>query len=291
MAIDDELKSLISLFEDDDSFVIEGVNRALLLRGPAVLDDLNSIYHATSSPDKKGLIMERIQFLKIEYTMVELDKMLSVEFPDLERGIFLLTKLIHPDIEELEFQNTICSVIKDMLTELSPDRTALENIQIFNHIFYERVGFRCEESLYPNEESILLPKIVEKRVGTPVCISLLYFLFGRYVGLEIYPICFYGGFIPAYIERDIVLFYIDISRGGELFSESKLRSFLEQYGIDFDNTTFEVKDDRALLQIYTEVLHFYYKNKNNDITIILDRVLKLFGGRRLLQTPEGEEDC
>ena len=101
--------------------------------------------------------------------------------------------------------------------------------------------------------------------------------------------CFPGGFVPAYIENDKILFYMDIFRDGEIFSESKLKYYLENQGVDLDTSAFEVRDDRTLLQVYLEVLHFMYAQKEDEYFIsLLDRALKLFGDERVLESGEGD---
>jgi hypothetical protein len=101
--------------------------------------------------------------------------------------------------------------------------------------------------------------------------------------------CFPGGFVPAYIENDKILFYMDIFRDGEIFSESKLKYYLENQGVDLDTSAFEVRDDRTLLQVYLEVLHFMYTQKEDEYFIsLLDRALKLFGDERVLESGEGD---
>ena len=101
--------------------------------------------------------------------------------------------------------------------------------------------------------------------------------------------CFPGGFVPAYIENDKILFYMDIFRDGEIFSESKLKYYLENQGVDLDTSAIEVRDDRTLLQVYLEVLHFMYTQKEDDYFIsLLDRALNLFGDERVLESGEGD---
>jgi hypothetical protein len=120
-------------------------------------------------------------------------------------------------------------------------------------------------------------------------ISLVYFLLARCVGLEVYPMCFPGGFVPSYVENNKILFYMDIFRDGEIFSESRLKYYLENQGVDIDTSAFEVRDDRTLILVYLEMLHFMYTQKEDEYTIaILDRALKLFGDERVLETGEGD---
>lgn len=291
MNLDTELKSLVYLFDDTDDFVVEGVNKRLLDMGPSVLEKLQEYSLHIENTQIKGCVKEKLQYLSTEFILKELEKMIDDEFPDLGRGIYLISKLVTPDLIELSYQNSLCSLIKDMLTEISSAKTAIENIQIFNHIFFERLRFRCEDPHISKEEEALLPLVMERKSGVPISISLVYFLLARTVGLEVYPMCFSGGFVPAYVERSTILFYIDIFRGGEIFSETKLKYYLENQGVDIDTSVFEVRDDRSLLLMYTEVLSYLYQYLEKDYqTNLLNRLLQLFGDDRLLNARGLDED-
>ena len=289
MSIDTELKSIVTLLDDTDDFVIKAINKRMLGRGASVLSDLEELYNREKSYKTKGLIADKIQFLSNEFVLEEFENMLVREYPDLERGIYLISKLIVPDIDEIYFKDLIGVLIRDLVEEINDSKTALEKMQIFNHIFYHRLLFKCGDYPVTRESTTVLTSVLSSRHGIPLSISLVYFLLARCVGLEVYPMCFPGGFVPSYVENDKILFYMDIFREGEIFSESRLKYYLENQGVDIDTSAFEVRDDRTLLLVYLEVLHFMYTQKGDEyIVSVLDRALKFFGDERVLENGEGD---
>lgn len=289
MSIDTELKSIVTLLDDTDDFVIKAINKRMLGRGASVLSDLEELYNREKSYKTKGLIADKIQFLSNEFVLEEFENMLVWEYPDLERGIYLISKLIVPDIDEIYFKDLIGVLIRDLVEEINDSKTALEKMQIFNHIFYHRLLFKCGDYPVTRESTTVLTSVLSSRHGIPLSISLVYFLLARCVGLEVYPMCFPGGFVPSYVENDKILFYMDIFREGEIFSESRLKYYLENQGVDIDTSAFEVRDDRTLLLVYLEVLHFMYTQKGDEyIVSVLDRALRLFGDERVLESGEGD---
>ena len=289
MSIDTELKSIVTLLDDTDDFVVDAINKRMLGRGTSVLTDLEELYNREKSYRTKGLIADKIQFLSNEFVLEEFEGMLMREYPDLERGIYLISKLIVPDIDEIYFKDLIGILIKDLVEEINEKKTALEKMQIFNHIFYHRLLFKCGDYPVTRESTTILTSVLSSRHGIPLSISLVYFLLARCVGLEVYPMCFPGGFVPSYVENNKILFYMDIFREGEIFSESRLKYYLENQGVDIDTSAFEVRDDRTLILVYLEMLHFMYTQKEDEYTVaILDRALRLFGDERVLETGEGD---
>ena len=289
MSVDTELKSIVTLLDDTDDFVVEAINKRMLGRGVSVLTDLEVLYNKEKSYRTKGLIADKIQYLSNEFVLDELGRMVNHEYPDLERGIYLISKLIVTDIDEIYFKDLLGILIRDLVTEISEEKTALEKMQIFNHIFYHRLLFKCGDYPITRESTTVLTSVLSSRHGVPLSISLTYFLLARCVGLEVYPMCFPGGFVPAYIEKDKILFYMDIFRDGEIFSESRLKYYLENQGVDIDTSAFEVRDDRTLLLVYLEVLHFMYTQKEDEyFTELIGRALSLFGDDRILDNGEGD---
>lgn len=289
MSIDTELKSIVTLLDDTDDFVVKAINKRMLGRGASVLSDLEELYNREKSYKTKGLIADKIQFLSNEFVLEEFENMLLRDYPDLERGIYLISKLIVPDIDEIYFKDLIGVLIRDLVEEINDRKTALEKMQIFNHIFYHRLLFKCGDYPVTRESTTVLTSVLSSRHGIPLSISLVYFLLARCVGLEVYPMCFPGGFVPSYVENDKILFYMDIFRDGEIFSESRLKYYLENQGVDIDTSAFEVRDDRTLLLVYLEVLHFMYTQKEDEYLVsVLDRALRLFGDERVLESGEGD---
>ena len=289
MSIDTELKSIVTLLDDTDDFVIKAINKRMLGRGASVLSDLEEMYNREKSYKTKGLIADKIQFLSNEFVLEEFENMLVREYPDLERGIYLISKLIVPDIDEIYFKDLIGVLIRDLVEEINDSKTALEKMEMFNHLVYHRLRVQCGDYAVTRESTTVLTSVLSSRHGIPLSISLVYFLLARCVGLEVYPMCFPGGFVPSYVENDKILFYMDIFREGEIFSESRLKYYLENQGVDIDTSAFEVRDDRTLLLVYLEVLHFMYTQKGDEyIVSVLDRALRLFGDERVLESGEGD---
>lgn len=290
MGVDTELKSLVALFDDTDEIVVSAVNERILGRGISVLDDLSAIYEKEPSSARKGYIAERIKYLSQEFVLNELDSLAQEDFPDLKRGFYLISKLVTPDLDEDYFDDLAVILIDELQKEITDEKTAPEKIKIFNHIFYHRLLFKFRDYPVTRESTNLISTVLSSRHGSPFAISLVYFMLARCVGVDIYPLCFEGGFVPAYVENEKVLFFVDMFKEGEIFSEKKLQMFLEAQGIGIDGNTFEVREDRVLMVIYLEGLSYMYSMKGDvQMTDLTGRALDLFGSERFLERGEEEE--
>ncbi|MFA7116700.1 MAG: transglutaminase family protein [Bacteroidales bacterium] len=291
MSVDNELLSLVKLFDDTDQYVISAVNERMLNRGESVIDDLGTIFYKAKSDEEKDYIAEKISFLSTEFTLNDLAEEISNDYSDLKRGLFLITKLILVDLEEYSFDKKVYLLLTDMHKELRDSMTAMEKVGIFNHIFYERLGFISKDYPLDDVHAVNIFHTLNTKKGTQIAMSLVYYLLARNCGLDIYPICFQGGFAPAYVENGNILFYIDVIKDGDIFSKEKLLQFFQSQDLKIDEDSMEIRDDKVLMTIYLETLLFAYTQSGEDeITRVnLERALDLMGEERFLSREDDDE--
>ncbi|MCK9625501.1 MAG: transglutaminase-like domain-containing protein [Bacteroidales bacterium] len=291
MKTDPELKYLVTLFDDPDEVVTESVNKRILGKGESVLCDLDVILKKENEPHTRNTIFSKMSFFNTEFKLSQLEEYVLREDVSLYEGGYLISSLLSLELTREDFGKRLLPLSVEFMSELSEDKTAIENVKIFNHIFYKRLKFKSCDPFIKMEENALLFKALETKSANPIALSLIYFILAQEEGLPIYPLCFPGGFVPVYVENDKELFYINIFRDGEIFLEDRLKNFMTDQGLEYDRDNFEVRDETVLLVIYLESLYFYYSSKeNNKMVSILERALDCFGEERFLSVDEEEQD-
>src|SRR5574344_181564 len=147
MSVDSELRSLIDLFDDTDEAVVTAVNERMFSRGVSVINDLTHQYNIEKSPLVKEYIADRIRFLSNEFVLKSLEKLVDSPYIDLERGLFLISKLLNTDLDEIYYEDVLSILLEDIKKEINDRMTAMEKVEVFNHIFYKRLLFKCRD--YP----------------------------------------------------------------------------------------------------------------------------------------------
>ena len=282
MKNDPELKSLIALFDDPDRVVREAVVKRLLERGEEAVDALKEIsYSSPETVDRNSLI---INFLSQEIVLKRFEKYLSGADPLLTEGVFLVTKIVKPSAEESVMLSYVESRAEEITVEISESKTAVENIEIFNYIFFRRLGFDSTDNEISKEDSTLLDHVLKSRRGNPISVSVVYFILARRTGLPLYPLCFPGGFVPAYKDMDgRVLFYMNIFKHGEIFLEDRLKQYFEGISFEFNRDKLVLEGDRALVSIYAELIGYLYNTTEQEEGLVrVKRVLDMLGEGRYL---------
>lgn len=289
--MDIDLKQIIPLLDDPDEVIENTINKILYDRGESVIEELYDLFSAEKENKKiKRAILEKIEFLNREFTLEALRDYAFADDPDLKFGIYLICKLFDARLTVINFNTSLFSMAKEIGREISEDLTPLKKVTIFNHIFYQKLKFKCCDTLMSNEKSAHLLNVLESRSGNPIAISTIYFLLARCIGLSVSPLCFPSGFIPVYVDNEgKIAFFIDIFKEGNVFSEEKLQQFFNAHGMEYNPSLFQIRKDKTLLVMYLESLIFLYGSKNNhDMMDLSTRALMIFGNERFLLN-EGDE--
>lgn len=283
MKIDAELSSIISLMDDPDSTVREAVIDRLADRGEESLQILDR-FIVDNLPDDYEMQKEVINQARDRLVFERLSRFLKSRDHTLSDGLMLVSKSLNPEMDEQLFYSQISEMSEEIIQELSDDKTDLENMGIFNYFFFTRLGFVYSDFLIEKEEGTLLEQILVTKKGNPVAISIMYFLLARAVGMEIYPLCFPGGFVPVLTgEGGRIVFYLNIFKGGAVFTKESLAGFFKEIGVEYSPDDVRVEDDLALVVIYAELLGYLYRSDEKSVKYKrIERVLSLMGGRRFL---------
>lgn len=283
MKIDAELFSIISLMDDPDTTVREAVIDRLADRGEESLQILDR-FIVDNLPGDFEKQKEVINQVRDRLVLERLSRFLKSRDHTLYDGLMLVSKSINPEMDEHLFFSQISEMSEEIIQELSDDKTDLENMGIFNYFFFRRLGFVYSDFLIEKEEGTLLEHILTTKKGNPVAISIMYFLLARAVGMEIYPLCFPGGFVPVLTgEEGRIVFYLNIFKGGAVFTKESLADFFKEVGVDYSPDDVRVEDDLALVVIYAELLGYLYRSDEKSVKYKrIERVLSLMGGRRFL---------
>ena len=131
--------------------------------------------------------------------------------------------------------------------------------------------------------------VLKSRGGNPFALAFIYLMICQIAGLPVELLCFPGGFVPAYVEGGKILFYINLYRGGELFPQDRLDTFMKATGLQIDKSAFRRRDESAMLTLYLEsLLYIHAGRKNEKMSTLLDRALSILGPERYLTIDEPE---
>lgn len=102
-----------------------------------------------------------------------------------------------------------------------------EGIARLNVLLFEEMGLRGDQDSYDDPQNSWLDRVVERRLGLPITLSVLMIEVGRRAGVAIDGIGFPGHFLVSPRDPDAT-FYVDPFRGGDILKPEVLEERLER---------------------------------------------------------------
>ncbi len=268
------LVSLLTLLDDSDQSVKVAAWDKLLELGDTAAEEMEQLLPELSANFDKGYLDSLLLELKLEIVLRRLKNYLDNPDPLLLDGLLLVSNALDLNLDKVKYLTIVQDIADEILLEISDNRTAIENMEIFNYIFFRRIGFKHEDDTVTIKENALITKVLESKKGNIFTIPICYFILARQSGLPVYPVIAGKSFTPAYLNSDDKpIFYINIYKNGIIFS----RELTEP-----ENPS-RVGVDKALVSIYADHLNYLFKSINDkESSDIMERVLECFGNLRYI---------
>jgi regulator of sirC expression with transglutaminase-like and TPR domain len=158
----------------------------------------------------------------------------AVDLPDdeidLGRAALAIAQEEYPTLDiqtYLERLNQLAAVVRDRSAgENSPYRL----IASLNYVLFTQEGYRGNRDDYYDSRNSFLNEVIERRIGIPIALSVLYMEVARRAGLRLHGVGFPGHFLIKYTgeEGEIV---VDPFDKGEVRTTEELQEMLDRlYG-------------------------------------------------------------
>ena len=100
-------------------------------------------------------------------------------------------------------------------------------IAALNHLLFVEQGLKGDETTYDDPQNSLIDRVLDRRRGLPILLSLVYVEVGRRIGMKVAGVGFPGHFVvrPTAVDPP---FFIDPFNGGRVLREPDMRSLLKR---------------------------------------------------------------
>lgn len=282
---DNEVKALISLLDDSDKEVYIHIEERLVSLGRDVIPLLEDAWsHAFDA-----LLQHRIEHIvhKIQFdTLLEDIKLwIHTGDHDLLAGAILVAKYQYPDLDRDKLEQQVAAIKKEIWLELNENLTALEIVNIFNHIFFTVHNFSGNTANYHAPQNSFVNIVIESKKGNPLALSIVYMSIAQSLGLPIYGVNLPEHFVLAYLGNDDndmvdmsrVLFYINAFSKGSVFGKSDIDQFIKRLNLDPQSSYYLPCSNRDMILRMIRNLSFsYQKLGDTDKVDELAQMIALF---------------
>jgi regulator of sirC expression with transglutaminase-like and TPR domain len=148
-------------------------------------------------------------------------------------SVAALAQLVDHDSRPDEVVRTVRDWGQRLCGRIAPDASVLNRLRMLNFFFFQELGFHGERSSGDWADAGCLHRVIERRAGIAVSLSILYMEIGRAIGLKLMAVEFPGSLLVKLVCTGRVL-VIDVSDRGATLSLQQLQSRLAAAGSDAD---------------------------------------------------------
>jgi regulator of sirC expression with transglutaminase-like and TPR domain len=148
----------------------------------------------------------------------------------LARGALLIAKEEYPDLDVEHYLDHMAALGRAAERALREGANTVERVQLLSDFLFVQTGFEGNREQYGDPRNSFLNQVLERRLGIPITLSVVYLEVGRRAGLNLYGVSFPSHFlVKAVDERGELI--IDPFNGGTILGLDELRARLKQiYG-------------------------------------------------------------
>jgi regulator of sirC expression with transglutaminase-like and TPR domain len=253
---DSALKALVSLLDDDSHKVARVVRERILAAGH---DAKPYLAVAVESPEEP--MRSRARLLLDEIEMDEAEREIEafakgpIDAAGLEVGAFLVSRIGYPELDRDHYVRLLDEMAATLREQLKGKTKGQEILRTFADTLFHELRFSGNSLDYYDADNSYLNRVLDRRTGIPITLSLVYLFLARRVGLKMEGVGFPGHFVVRFSCSDEEHF-VDAFNYGRVLSRSDCARFLIAAGFEPRPEQFVPSPPREILcRMLRNLLH------------------------------------
>jgi regulator of sirC expression with transglutaminase-like and TPR domain len=182
----------------------------------------------------------------------------------------------YPDLRIEEYLARIALASDSLRRRLAADASKTHTLAMLNHLMFDELGYAGAAADYYDPRNSCLNEVMERRIGIPITLSILYMAIGRRLGLQLAGVAFPGHFlVRCALDGGIVV--LDAFARGASLSEHDLRARLAAQALSPDGLSahLHAASNRAILsRLLRNLLAIYVRERRPELAVrIVDLAL------------------
>lgn len=282
-----ELDFLAKLLDDEDENIYSNVRERFISHGKNTADFLRKFLN-----DENFLIKKRaneiLSVVNYDYTEKELVRIINSESRNfLEDAMLLIASTGYPAIDRNEYSKKLDEMASELNAAIAsglnanPGLSGRDKLSIINKYFFEEQGFKGNTENYYDADNSYLNRVIERKTGIQISLSVLYMLIARRLNLPVYGINLPGHFILKYSDSTEE-FFIDPYNGGVIISMKEAAEFAGKAGLkagEFENIQYlkNAGEKEIILRVMRNLDEVFRKENDSAKSTQIEMLMKKFG--------------
>ncbi len=272
-----QIRSLIRLLSDDDDKIVRTIGAKLVEIGEPAVPYLQEI--ELEQPEMARRIegiLDEIRGVRLETELRSLVAQGGDEL-DLEQGVFLLARYAYPSLDAAPYIRQLDAIAAELRDRMGNRVSGEETVKTVGRYLFAELGYRGNTKDYYEPDNSFLNRVLERRTGIPISLSVLYLLVGQRLHLPLFGVGMPGHFLVKY-ESDKYKIFVDCFNAGALLTQKDCIRFLTQAGYGFEDKFLDRSAPRAILiRTIKNLIAIYQKLDESVKEQRLMRFLEILG--------------
>ncbi len=164
----------------------------------------------------------------------EFARLVAREPIPLARGALLVAREEYPDLDVDKYLDKMTALAQQAEPLVRSGANTVERVQLLASFLFDEQGFAGDREEYSDPRNSFLNQVLDRRLGIPITLSVIYLEIGRRLGLNLYGVSFPAHFlVKAVDERGELI--IDPFNAGAILDLAEIRARLAQvYGLQVE---------------------------------------------------------
>lgn len=264
---DSQLLALISLLDDRDESIVTRCRARLVEEGERARQALEEVISQRRMVDRESSLtpfvttLRRIRAESCDRAVIEYATRGGADL-DLETGALLIARTHDPDLDTsvvTKQLDRLAKAVDDLLLVRTDERvaTALRSVLAESH------GLSGNQANYHDPQNSFVDRVLERKLGIPISLSVVYLLVCRRLELEVEGIGMPGHFLLS-IGRTGDSFLDPFHRARSL-TRAECLAYLERAGYGRDQSLLAPTPNRFIVaRMLVNLLNVYRRRKDSD---------------------------
>jgi regulator of sirC expression with transglutaminase-like and TPR domain len=223
-----EIKALVILLDDDDSEVVQHVEKHLKTLGGTVIPLLEDHWQENGlNPDLQKKIEDLIHDLQYNLVIERLLAWKKSGHEDLLEGMWIVATYQYPDLHIEKLKQYINDMYFDAWLEFQEDMHPHDQVRVLNQVFFDKYKFLPNTKNFHSAANSMINQVFDLKKGNPISLCVVYLLLAKRLGMPISGVNLPSLFVLTY-KTPQLQFYINIFNRGLIFSKIDISNYIKQ---------------------------------------------------------------
>lgn len=241
----EEVEALVRLLDDPNATVQASVRDRLDELGPRAVPHLMTVRDEADEATRP-LIDDAIRHLHFGRIHEAWSLVMDAPEVNLERGAFLLALYRFPDLDIPAYREKLDAFAERARPEIE-STSGVERAFALASFMVDTLGFSGNAEHYYDPNNSYLNRVIDRRLGIPISLSVVYLLLGKRLGLPVYGVNMPAHFLVGSADERGEAVYLDLFKDGKYVSKEACIRFLLKAGIKPRPAYFQPADAKSIL--------------------------------------------